>query len=115
MWPVSKRARVYLALAPVDMRKSFDGLGVWIAAELDRQPMSGDLFVFSNRRRNMVKVFYFERNGFCIWSKRLIEDRFKWPKNEQAAMELRKQELAWLLEGFDPSAAHKKLNYDTLY
>ncbi|CAM2006034.1 IS66 family insertion sequence element accessory protein TnpB [Acanthopleuribacter pedis] len=115
MWTVSKRAKVFLALAPVDMRKSFDGLAAWVAAELDRKPMSGDLFVFSNRRRNMVKVLYFERNGFCLWSKRLIEARFRWPKDEQAAMELRRQELAWLLEGLDLSQAHKKVTYDTIY
>lgn len=115
MWQVNKRARVFLAVAPVDMRKSFDGLSIWVAAELDRQPTSGDLFVFANRRRTMVKVLYFEKNGFCIWSKRLMKHRFKWPEDEQAALELRRQELAWLLEGFDPKQAHQKLSYEAIY
>lgn len=107
MWQVERRARVFLALDPVDMRKSFDGLTTWVAAELDRQPTSGDLFVFSNRRRAMVKVLYYHRNGFCIWSKRLIKHRFVWPDDEAEVQELRKHELGWLLDGLDIRNAHE--------
>lgn len=115
MWPIAKRARVFLGLDPVDMRKSYDGLAAWVVAQLDRQPTSGDLFVFSNRRRNMVKVFYYDRNGFCVWGKRLIKHRFTWPETEAAVHELRRNELAWLLDGLDIRQAHEKLDYDTVY
>ena len=114
MWQIPKRAKVFLCLDPVDMRKSFDGLSIWVADALERSPMSGDLFVFSNRRRKIIKILYYDRNGFCIWSKRLSKHRFRWPKDEASAKEIRKHELAWLLDGLDMEQAHEKLDFDTV-
>ena len=67
MWRLEKRARVYLALGTTDMRKSIQGLSTIVELELERALFNGDLFVFCNGRRNLVKILYYDRNGFCLW------------------------------------------------
>ena len=78
---------------------------------MERNPFSGDLFVFCNRRRNIIKILYWDRNGFCLWQKRLEEHRFKWPESEQEVMAIDQSRLQWLLYGLDIADAHKKLYY----
>ena len=78
---------------------------------MDLNPFSGDLFVFCNRRRNIIKILYWDRNGFCLWHKRLEEHRFKWPESEQEIMTIDQSSLQWLLYGLDIADAHKKLYY----
>jgi transposase len=68
--------RVFLYGAPADMRKSYDGLSALTKNVLGEDPLSGNLFVFINRRRNQIKVLYFDRSGYCVWSKRLERGRF---------------------------------------
>lgn len=70
------RIRVRLYGQPVDMRKSFDGLSALAAHRLGGDPLDGTLFVFINRRATQVKVLYFDRSGYCVWSKRLEAGRF---------------------------------------
>ena len=77
-------------------------------------PFSGDLFVFCNRRRNIIKILYWDRNGFCLWQKRLEEHRFKWPESEQEVMAIDQSRLKWLLYGLDISDAHKQLYYQAV-
>ncbi|MGB8334849.1 MAG: IS66 family insertion sequence element accessory protein TnpB [Desulfobacterales bacterium] len=72
--------RVYLALGGTDMRKAINGLSVLVEQAMDLDPFSGDLFVFCNRRQNIIKILYWDENDFCLWKKRLEEQRFKWPK-----------------------------------
>ena len=93
--------RVYLALGRTDMRKAINGLSVLVEAVLEMDPFSGHLFAFCNRRRTMIKVLYWDRNGFCIWHKRLERHRFRWPSNEKQVMEISARELEFLLEGLD--------------
>jgi transposase len=111
MWRLNQRARVFLALGHTDMRKSISGLSAIVTEELEGRLFSGDLFVFSNRRRNLIKIVYYDRNGFCLWMKRLARHQFIWPQNEGDVREIRRQELAWLLDGLDIGQAHEKLNY----
>ena len=73
MLPVSGVTRIYLYSKPCDMRKSFDGLCGLVRSELGADPLSGSLFVFCNRNRTMVKVLYWDMDGFVIWYKRLEE------------------------------------------
>lgn len=80
------RIRVFLYGAPVDMRKSFDGLYALARHGLQQDPLSGHLFVFVNRRATQMKVLYFDRSGWCVWAKRLEAGRFiaQWAGVSQA-------------------------------
>ena len=78
---LSETGQVYLALGHTDMRKSINGLSILVEQALDLSPFSGDLFVFCNRQRRIIKILYWDRNGFCLWQKRLEKDRFKWPQS----------------------------------
>ena len=89
------------------MRKSFDGLCGLVRSELGADPLSGSLFVFCNRRRNMVKVLYWDRDGFAIWYKRLEEGTFTLPVVEGRSGIIERRELAMLLEGVIPKKVGK--------
>ncbi len=103
--------QVYLAVGVTDMRKQINGLSIMVEQALSLNPFTGDLFVFCNRRRNMIKVLYWDKNGFCLWHKRLEKDRFKWPRTEKEVLQIGTQELSWLLDGLDFTVAHERLNY----
>lgn len=83
--------RVWLYSQPTDMRKSFDGLMTLAKGELNEDPLSGQLFVFINRRKTLMKVLYFDRTGYCIWSKRLEQGQFNY-----RAQGGKKHALDWL-------------------
>ena len=70
---------IYLCRDPVDFRKGINGLSVLVGSTLQCDPFSRNLFCFVNKRRNQIKVLYWQRTGFCLWLKRLEEERFKWP------------------------------------
>jgi len=98
-WP--SKLRVFLAPGATDMRKAINGLSLLVQTQLELDPLSGHLFVFCNRRRTMIKVLYWDRNGFCLWLKRLEKHRFQWPKDDKEAKEINMQQLALLLEGIN--------------
>lgn len=108
---------VYLCSTPVDFRKGLPGLAVLVESQLQRDPFAEAVFVFCNRQRTSVKILYWERNGFCLWQKRLEQERFCWPKNaSQEVIELTGQQLNWLLDGYDISRLkpHQSLPYHSL-
>jgi transposase len=111
MWPSDKK--VYLANFTVDMRKSINGLSILVANHLKQNPTDGALYVFCNRDRNKIKILYWDRNGFCLWYKRLEKERFKLPKEKDKVYALESQQLEWLLSGLDymQLKAHKRLEY----
>ena len=114
MLPSGPGLRVYLAVGDTDMRKSMDALAALVSGRLSLDPLSGHLFAFRNRRRNLVKILYWDRNGFCLWQKRLEKDRFRWPdEGVSATAEVSWRELTWLLEGLDvrQRGAHGSLFY----
>lgn len=93
---------VYLCIAPVDFRKSIAGLSLLVEQSLALNPFEPVLFVFINRRRDKIKILYWEKNGFCLWYKRLEKQRFKWPTDHTAdTLTLNGEQLNWLLDGFD--------------
>lgn len=106
--------RVYLALGATDMRKASNSLSVLVHERLGFDIFRGDLFVFSNRRMNLIKVLYWDKNGFCLWQKRLEEQRFMWPQNVEEVLEIKPRQLEWLLAGLDIRHAHKRLHYEML-
>jgi len=83
---------------PVDMRKSFDGLLGLVRGELKEDPLSGSLFVFVNRRGNYLKAIYWDRTGYCLFAKRLLRGKFKFPL-EDRIQELNRQIFFLLLDG----------------
>jgi transposase len=95
--------RIYVATAPVDMRKSFDGLAATTRGGLGADPLSGALFVYRNRAATLVKILWWDRAGWCLFAKRLERGTFRWPAAGAAAasLTLEAAELAWLLEGLD--------------
>jgi len=107
---------VYVAVGAVDMRKQIDGLSILVADHFSMDPFAGHMFAFSNRRRTVVKVLYWDRNGFCLWQKRLERERFRWPESRQEVLRLGHRELRWLLDGLDieKSRGHQRLTYSAV-
>lgn len=93
--------RVFIATAATDMRKSFDGLACLVKQALKKETFSGDLFVFFNRKRDRVKILYWDRNGYCVWAKRLEAGVYRLPKVKGEVIPMRTNELNLLLEGID--------------
>jgi len=107
-------AKVYIALGATDMRKSINGLSLLVEEQFELDLFSGTLYAFCNRKRDIVKILFWDNNGFCIWMKRLEEDVFRWPDSEQEVMEVSSAALGWLLHGLDLQQAHKRLSYGTV-
>lgn len=95
------RMRVWLYTPPADMRKQFDGLAGLAKNRMAEDPLSGHLFVFVNRRRTQVKVLYFDRTGYCLWSKRLERGCFRFDAGEGDKRALTWTALKLLLEGIE--------------
>ena len=95
--------KVYLHREAVDGRKAINGLALLVEQALGLNPFAPALFVFSNRRRDRIKILLWERTGFWLMIKRLEADRFKWPK-DAAVVELSVEQLHWLLAGIDLAA-----------
>lgn len=93
---------VYLCRNPVDFRKQINGLSALVQEQLQHDPFSEALFVFINRGRNRLKILYWERNGFCLWLKRLEKNHFAWPRHlDDDLVCIEEEQLQWLLAGFD--------------
>ncbi len=105
--------RVYLCLSPCDMRRSFDGLHALVTGALQLDAFGGHLFVFSNRRRDRVKILYWDRDGFAVWAKRLEEGTYAMPfgDRQEQRREITAQELGALLSGIDLSVAKRRKRY----
>ena len=93
---------VHLHVAPVDFRKSINGLSVIIEETMGLSPFERGIFVFCNRRRDKLKTLYWDHTGFALWYKRLENDRFKWPKHQTAStLTVNHEQWDWLLRGLN--------------
>lgn len=102
MRSVKEFKNVFIHRAPVDMRKAINGLSVLVEAEGMGNLFEPSLFVFCGRRRDVIKILYFDRSGFCLWQKRLEKEKFPWPKKEMAeVIHISTEQLEWLLSGYD--------------
>jgi transposase len=106
--------RVYLAVGYTDMRKAINGLSIMVEQAMALNPFSGDLFVFCNRCRTIIKILYWDHNGFCLWHKRLEKHRFKWPLVPEEVVAIDARQLNWLLAGLDFTSAHERLYYSAV-
>ena len=105
--------RVYLCTTPSDMRRSFDGLHALVTNTMQLDAFAGHLFVFANRRRDRVKILYWDRDGFAVWAKRLEEGTYAMPfeGDEEKRREITAQELGAILSGIDLSQARRRKRY----
>jgi len=94
-------ARIYLALGSTDMRKGFDGLSMLAQQALAQDPFSGSLFVFRGKRGDLLKILWWDGQGFCLFAKRLEKGRFLWPVTKDGVVTLTAAQLSMLLEGID--------------
>lgn len=93
---------VYLYRDPVDFRKAINGLSLIVEQQMQLSPFIDALFVFCNKKRDKLKVLYWDKTGFCLWYKRLEKEKFKWPrKNKGMVMNLSEDQWQWLLSGYD--------------
>lgn len=91
---------VYLACGTTDLRKSIDGLVMLVETELNLDPFEKALFVFCNRQMNRLKILHFDE-GFWLYYFRLENNRLKWPTTKEDALKINKNELNWLLKGYE--------------
>ena len=99
--------RLWLYVPPTDLRKSFDGLSAVVRTKLAEDPLSGQLFVFLNRRRTQLKILYFDRSGYCVWAKRLAQGRFHSTPTDAAKQRLSWSDLQLILEGIDSRSVRR--------
>lgn len=107
--------RVFVALAPCDMRKGYEGLTALATEVLREEVRSGALFVFANRRRTRLKILYFDGTGMWVLSKRLEKGTFSWPQTAepgQGKVRLRAEALAMLTDGIDLRGAKMRPWYE---
>ena len=114
MLTLGTTGRIWLCAQPVDGRKGFDGLCAVVTAHLGQDPLSGDLFVFRNRKGERLKILYWDRDGLAVWYKRLEQGTFQLPTPQTdslAGQEITTADLAMLLEGVDLSTAQRRQRY----
>jgi transposase len=103
--------RIWLATRATDMRKSFDTLAEVVRQQLQGDPLSGQLFVFRNKRADRVKLLYWDEDGFVIVYKRLEAGTFRFPQAEAAGVEIRAADLQMLLDGVDLDSVNRQKRY----
>lgn len=103
MIALSPATRIFVARQPVDLRQSFNGLSAWVKNQLQADPLSGHLFVFTNRRRNRLKILFWDRTGLWVCTKRLEQGTFSWPRPTGSAtkLSLAPEALTLLTDGVD--------------
>ncbi|MDC7124194.1 MAG: IS66 family insertion sequence element accessory protein TnpB [Spirochaetales bacterium] len=106
--------RYYIRPGKTDLRKGVNGLSLIIQNTMQSDPFSRSLFLFCNGQRKLLKIVYWDRNGFCLWQKRLEKNKFPWPETEDDAREIKFEELKMLLDGIDFFKAHKQLHYSRI-
>lgn len=113
MLNVAADTRIFIALGATDMRKGFDGLCGLIYGALEQDPLSGHLFLFVNRRRDKLKILYWDGDGLAIWYRRLEQGTFQMPKvaADQKSAEIRSVELTMLLRGIDYSNVKRRKRF----
>ncbi len=102
--------QVFMAVEPVDMRKSFDGLSAAVETVFERNLLDGHLFLFLNRRRDRIKIIWWDRDGAAIWAKRLERGNYEMPRHaeETKRLQLDATQLALLLSGVKLDAPQRR-------
>lgn len=99
MLSLSPSVRFFFYRQQADMRKGFDGLSGYVRNELGRDPLTGDIFIFINRRRNQIKLLLFEGDGFSVYHKRLERGSYEIPEGSEDCLVLQRDQLQFILQG----------------
>jgi transposase len=112
-WPPT--VRIFLCSGATDMRKGFDSLAHLVESSLTLDPLSGHLFVFRSRRGDRMKILWWDRDGYCLWYKRLERGSFRFSAvstaNESKGVEVKAADLMMILDGVDLSSARRQRRY----
>jgi transposase len=100
--------RIYVATGETDMRRSFDGLYALVVGQLQQDPQSGHLFLFSNKRRDRMKILFFDGSSLWVCARRMEQGRLHWPTSENGRVQLTRDEFALLIGGIDLTATTKR-------
>jgi transposase len=103
--------RIWLCTDAIDGRKSYDGLAAVVTTHLAGDPLSGDLYVFKNRRGDRLKILAWQGDGFALYMRRLERGTFQFPKATAAGVEVSATDLALILGGIDLGSAKKRPRY----
>jgi transposase len=110
MFGVGPATRIYLAAGATDMRQGFEGLYGLVRDQLQLEPLSGHIFIFSNAQRNRLKLLFWDGSGLWVCAKRLEKGRFRWPAAEagQNRVVLSPEELTLLVGGIDLAGSRRR-------
>lgn len=113
MLSIATGTRIFIAAGATDMRKGFDGLQGVVTGVLQQDPLSGHLFLFVNRRRDKLKILYWDGCGLAIWYRRLEQGTFQMPKvaDDRRSAEIRSDELTMLLRGIDLNSIRRRKRF----
>jgi transposase len=112
MLNLTSATQIFLVTGSTDMRKSFNGLVAIVQNVLGRDPLSGHIFVFTNRLRNRLKLLFWDRTGLWVCAKRLEKGTFSWPEAGDASVEMTAAELALILGGIDLKDTRRRRWYE---
>ena len=104
MFRLSADVQVYLHREAIDFRAGINSLAVLVQETMALDPFAPAVFAFCNRRRDRIKLLFFDRSGFVMILKRLTEDRFRWPRRQETVVLLTTEQLHWILDGIDIEA-----------
>ncbi len=103
--------RIFVATGNTDMRLGFDGLYALVVGQLRQDPQSGHLFLFANKRRDRMKIIFFDGNSLWVCSRRMEQGRLHWPVSEDGRVQLSREEFALLLGGIDLTGTKQRKWY----
>ncbi len=102
---------IYIRPGITDMRKQINGLSILTDDEMGKDSGDGNLYLFCSKNRKQLKCIYWDKNGFCLWQKKLEQDKFPWPMTEEEVQEIDFEKLKLLLSGIDFWKAHKEIKF----
>lgn len=105
------KVQLFVKPGATDMRKQSSGLATVVQEEMELDPFQKALFIFCNRKRTLMKAIYWDRNGFCLWQKRLEQDTFPWPSEAHEVHQISGRQWRLLLDGLNIWKAHRELEY----
>ena len=114
MLTVPQQVKIFVALRPTDMRRGFPGLSGEVQSTLQQDPLSGHLFLFRNRRRDRIKILFWDGDGYAIYYKQLARGSFEFPQpddQDAPTVQIRASELSMLLDGIELKGRKRRLRY----